>query len=71
MANIYPPAPFVAPVSGDIVQRLSQVAEAINKKADVTAEPTYSAVLLVASNGSVWRLTVDSAGALHTASVPR
>ena len=65
------PAPFIAPSTGDIDQRLHQIANAINRKADVTTQPTYAAVLLMAPNGTVWRLSVDNTGALSTTAVPR
>jgi hypothetical protein len=66
-----PAAPFIAPASGTIDQRLAQVATAINKKADAATEPAYSAVLLIAPDRSVWRLSVDPTGALSTAQVTR
>jgi hypothetical protein len=64
------PAPFVAPVSGDINQRLAQVAQAINRKADATTVPSFSAIILRAPNGASWQLSVDNAGALSTAVLP-
>lgn len=60
----YPPAPFLPPTSGDIDQRMAQIAEAINKKADSTALPTFSAIYLRATDGSTWRLGVSTAGGL-------
>jgi hypothetical protein len=60
----FPPAPFQAPTAGDIDQRLSQIADAINRKADSTALPTFSAIYLRASNGSTWRVGISTAGAL-------
>jgi hypothetical protein len=66
-----PVAPFVAPFSGDIDQRLSMIADALSRKADTTSIPTYSAVLLIAPNGSAWQLSVDNTGALSTSAVPR
>jgi hypothetical protein len=67
----YAPAPFVAPFSGDIDQRLSMIADALSRKADTTSVPTYSAVMLIAPDGSAWRLSVDATGALSTSAVPR
>lgn len=64
-----PPAPVVAPLTGDIDQRLAQIAQAISARS--VPEPTYSAVGLIAPDGSTWRLTVDATGALHTARVSR
>jgi hypothetical protein len=66
-----PVAPFTAPFSGSDDQKFAMVAEAISRKADATTQPTYSAVLLIAPNGSAWRLSVDNTGALSTAAVPR
>lgn len=66
-----PPAPFIAPASGDIDQRLAQVAQAVNRKADITSVPTYNALQLVAPNGSVWAVSVDNSGALSTMEIPR
>jgi hypothetical protein len=64
-----PPAPFIAPVAGDMDQRLAQVAQAINRKADATTVPSFSAIILRAPNGSSWQLSVDNTGALSTAVV--
>jgi hypothetical protein len=66
-----PPAPFVAPTTGTIDQRLARFADAINRKADQTLMPVYSAVRLIAPDGSVWALTISDAGALEIAVVPR
>lgn len=60
----FPPVPFVAPVGGDIDQRLAQVAQAINAKADATTVPTFSAVLFSASDGSTWRLKISPTGTI-------
>lgn len=67
----YAPAPFIAPYSGDADQRLALIADALSRKADATSIPTYSAVMLIASDGSTWRLSVDATGALSTSAVPR
>lgn len=66
-----PPAPFIAAYSGGIDQRLALMADALSRKANITAEPTYSAVQLIAPDGGVWLVTVDDAGALHTQRVTR
>ena len=63
------PAPFVAPQSGDLNQRFSLVAAAINRKADQTATPSFSSVVLRAPDGSNWVVSVDVSGALVTAQV--
>jgi hypothetical protein len=66
-----PPAPFIAPFSGSIDQRLAMIADAMNRKANMSDEPVYAAVMLIAPNGSTWRLSVDNTGALSTTAVPR
>ena len=66
-----PPTPFVAPASGDLNLRLSQVAAAINRKADITSVPTYSSVHLIAPNGGVWMLSVSNTGTLVVDQMPR
>jgi len=60
----FPPAPFVAPVGGDIDQRLAQIVDVINTKASSTAEPIFSAVLFRATDGSTWRMRVSPTGTL-------
>lgn len=65
------PAPTQAPVAGSLEVRLAALATAISRKADITAEPVYSSVLLIAPNGATWRLAVSDTGVLSTASVPR
>jgi hypothetical protein len=69
-AHARPPAPFVAPTSGDIDQKLAQIAEAINRKADANT-PTFAWIKLLAPDGSTWALSVDINGALHTTQVLR
>lgn len=59
----FPAAPFIAPATGSIDQRLAQVAQAINRKADATTTPVFSAVLFQADDGSTWRFSVDATGA--------
>ncbi len=67
-----PPAPFSAPVSGTIDQKLAQIAlEAINSKVSITHPPAYKFMGLISPNGTLWRITVDDAGALHTSVVER
>lgn len=66
-----PPAPFVAPVTGDLEQRLSQVAGAINRKADITSTPTYSSIHLIAPDRSVWMVSVTTTGTLTVTQMPR
>jgi hypothetical protein len=73
MARPYhPPAPFTAPVSGNLEQRLAAIADALNKKADAGVQgPAYHFIALISPNGSTYRILVDDAGALHTEIVPR
>lgn len=71
MAKYQPPAPFIAPYSGEIDQKLAMVAEVINRKADVTSTPTYKTVRLIAPNNTVYEISVSNAGVLSTAAVPR
>lgn len=66
-----PPAPFVVPTDGDLNQRLSSVAQAINRKADITSIPTYASIHLIAPDGSTWMVSVDATGALTTMQMPR
>lgn len=66
-----PPAPFVAPISGDIDQKLAQVAAAINRKADEQGTPTFAWVKLMAPGGKVYAISVDDIGNLHTTEVLR
>ena len=65
-----PPAPFVAPVSGNIDQRLAQIADAINQKADRNT-PVFYWVKLISADGTTWALSVDNGGNLHTTKVLR
>jgi len=68
----HPPAPFTAPTSGDIDQRLAIIAAELNKKANAgLTGPAYRFVDLIAPDGSSWRVTIDDLGALHTEQVPR
>lgn len=60
-----PPAPFVAPVTGTIDQKLAQVAAAINRKMDANSQPTVSAIIFATSNGENWRFYIDSGGAVR------
>jgi hypothetical protein len=68
---VRPPAPFPPQLTGDPRDQMRQLADALSHKADLTSEPTYSAVLLIAPDRSVWRVSVDSGGALSTTVVPR
>ena len=70
-ASRAPAAPFIAPTSGGIDERLAIIADAISRKADATSTPFYSAILLADPTGAVWRVTVDALGQLVTAQAPR
>jgi hypothetical protein len=67
----HPPAPFTAPVSGSIEQRLAAVADALNRKADVNGAAVFPFIGLRSPDGSTWKLSVDNAGTLQTEVVPR
>jgi hypothetical protein len=73
MARPYhPPAPFTAPVTGSLDQRLAGIAAAINRKADAGLQgPAFHFLALIAPDGSTWRVLVDDTGALSTEVVPR
>jgi hypothetical protein len=66
-----PVSSFTAPTTGTLEQRLRIIAEAINRKADQTQEPVYSAVLLLAPGGATWRVSVNDAGVLSAVVVQR
>ena len=56
----FPPAPFTAPVAGDIDQKLAQIATALNGKADSTTVPVFAAVRFQATDGSVWQVKISA-----------
>jgi hypothetical protein len=68
---VRPPAPFSPQLSGNINDQMRRVADAISAKADATLEPVYTAVQLIAPDGSTWRISVDTAGVLTSTLVPR
>lgn len=68
----HPAAPFSAPTSGSIDERLAIIAAELNRKANSgIAGPSYAFLGLLSPNGTAWRLTVDDAGVLHTEATPR
>jgi hypothetical protein len=72
VARMYhPPAPFSAPLNGDIDQRLAEMANAINGKASATVPTAFKFLGLISPNGTTWKISIDDAGALHTEAVPR
>jgi hypothetical protein len=60
----FPPAPFQMPAAGDVDAKFAQVAEAINRKADQSNTPMFSAIMLRASDGSTWQLRISPMGVL-------
>jgi hypothetical protein len=50
----HPPAPFVAPVSGTLEQRLAQIADAINSKASTGAVASFTTVAIGGVGGPTW-----------------
>jgi hypothetical protein len=72
VARLYhPPAPFSAPTTGDINQRLAEIVDALNRKANANGATVFPFIGLMAPDGSTWKLSVDNAGALHADQVPR
>ena len=72
MATLFhPPAPFTAPTGGDLDVRLAAIANAINGKASATVAPAYHFLGLIDPSGQTWRVSIDTAGVLHTELVPR
>ena len=68
---IHPPAPFGPNLTGSPSDQMRQIADALSNKADLTSRPTYASVMLIAPDGSSWNVSVNNAGALVTAQVPR
>ena len=68
-ARAYLPGQTIAPASGAIEERLSQLATAISRKADIASTPTFAAVVLIAPDGGRWLVEVDNTGALITTQV--
>jgi hypothetical protein len=65
------PAPFTAPVSGDIDQRLAAIADALNSKASATTPPAWPFIGLRSPNGTMFKVSVNDAGVITTEAVPR
>lgn len=67
-----PPAPFQAPTSGSIDERLAVMAQEINRKANAgLAGPSYAFIGLIAPNGTTYRISVSDAGTIVTEVTPR
>lgn len=62
----HPPAPFAPLVSGDIDQRLAQIVQMINAKADATVPTAYHSLALIDATGATWRLRIMTDGTLVT-----
>jgi hypothetical protein len=60
-----PAAPYRAPEGGTIEQRLADIAEAINGKADRVGTPNFTAITLHGENGTDYLIYVDAAGTLR------
>ena len=68
----HPAAPFSAPTAGSIDERLAVMAAAISRKQDQGIQGTAQQFMaLISPNGTVYRIEIDDAGALHTTVVPR
>ena len=66
-----PPAPFVAPVGGDIDQRLSQIVSMINSLQATNVSPTFDHITLRDELGRTWALYMQSNGQIRTELVAR
>lgn len=58
--------PYLAPMIGTVEERLSLLADAVNKKADANSSPVFVSIVLVSPNKTRWLVTVNDAGALTT-----
>ena len=67
----FPATSVTVPTTGSLESRVRVLADIVSRKADETAQPMFNSVLLQAPGGAVWRVSVDDAGALQTAVVPR
>jgi hypothetical protein len=65
----HPAAPFAAPTGGDLDVRLAAIAAAINTKASATTPPAWPFIGLIDANGQLWKVSVDTSGALTTEAV--
>jgi len=66
----HPAARVIAPITGDIDQRLQQLADAISTKAD-HIWPTFVGVSLRSPNGTTWAVSIDDNGVVRTSALPR
>ena len=64
--------PFVPPTVEDpqLQAVLGNVAQAINRKADMVSVPTFASIHLIAPDGSTWMLRVDATGAVVAEQMP-
>lgn len=65
------PAPFVAPQSGDIDQRLSSIVAMINALQSRVQSPTFEHITLQDTIGQTWAVYCQSNGQLRTELVTR
>lgn len=61
-----PAAPFVAPSSGSIEERLAAIAQEINRKADRVTIPAVTAIEMTSEAGTPYLVYVDAQGNLRT-----
>lgn len=60
-----PPAPFRPATGGSVEQRISDLADAINRKADTRGVPNFTAINLTGEDGKPYLIYVDAAGTLR------
>jgi len=60
----HPVAAYQAPTSGTLDERLDDIAQAINAKADRIGIPAFTAITLHGHNGQDYLVYVDNAGVL-------
>ena len=71
MALPYVRQQFKTPVTGDVDERLAQVALKLNQKADIATPATWQFLGLIDPSGRPWKLTIDNSGTIHTALMDR
>lgn len=57
---------YVAAMGGTVDERLAQMADAINRKADSNSSPVFVNIVLISPNKTRWLVSVDDTGALVT-----
>ena len=61
----HPPQPYTAPTGGTIDERLSDIARAINAKADRVGIPNVTAIQMTSEAGLPYLIYVDATGSLR------